>query len=417
VSAVTATAPVVVVVGFPNSIHVARWINASRRHGFRIVLFPSVLGSPCPELQPFREVRSRADVDAFALGEIGVYPADLITVLTEADMEDSDCYPLAAPATRTPRHLLPHPVALSRAVKAIRPDLVHSMELQHGGYLALDTRRRLGAQFPPWLASSWGSDLFLYRRMGAHRPVLRRLLRSIDALHSDCARDFAWAAAVGFTGIRFPQMPASGGVDFSVFPDPAGLPPPSRRKSIVVKGYHGWSGRGLHILLALHLIAPKLRDFRIVVTHGGRPMADMVARLAAQDGLDISMDPYLGSSAEAVTRLAGARLAVGYGISDGISTTLLEAMAVGAFMIQATTCCGGEWITPGRTGLQVPPHDVVALSEAVLLAATNDELVDDAVVVNRRTVEERWSASTNGALIADGYRAVLARAAAGTAHG
>ena len=412
-TAVAGAGPLLMVIGFPNSIHVARWVNAVRAHGLRMVLFPSVVATPCPELHPLREVGTRADAEALLPGELGIWPEGLVEVLAEADVEDAACYPFATPATRTPHHMLPHPRSLAKAVRALRPELVHSMELQHGGYLALDGKRRLGAQFPAWLASSWGSDIFLYRRLKAHRPLLRRLLRNLDALHSDCARDLEWARKAGFAGTLFPQMPASGGVDFSAFPHPRELPPPSQRNVILVKGYHGWSGRGLHILLAIHLIAPRLQGFRIVVTHSGQPMADMVEQLAGLHGLDISLEPYLGSSAEVISRLASARLAVGFGISDGISTTLLEAMAVGTFMIQADTCCGSEWIAPGLTGLVVPPHDVVALSEAILLAATDDGLVDDAVAVNRSTVERRWSATINGPLIANAYRELIA----GKAHG
>ena len=396
--------PVVLVVAFPISVHSARWIGSVRRRGCRIVLFPSVIQPLCPEHEPVRTVTCRDEVEALEPGEIGVYPGDGIPTLTAADLENPETYPHALPAFGFKPERQPTPDALCDAIAAIKPDLLHSLELQHAGYLVLECKERYTGVFPPWLASSWGSDIFMYRKMKRHRPILRRLVQEVDALHSDCARDMAWAVNAGFEGIHFPQMPATAGMDFSDVPRLSELTRPSRRKTILVKGYHGWSGRGLHILLALHLIAPQLKGFRIRVTHCPRPVKEMVERLACVDGLDISADPHLASHREALARLETARVVVGYGISDGISTTLLEAMTMGAFMVQANTCCGDEWITDRHTGLIVPPHDVVALSEAILLAATNDELVDRAMAINRRVVEERWNADTNGARIDRTYR-------------
>lgn len=403
----TSGLPVVLVVGFPNSVHTASWINCIRRRGYRIVLFPSVMQKRCLELDPLREVRTRSDLDALKDGEIGLYPKDELDGLTEEEREDPAVYPFVKPAFTIPASLLPKPASLCKAIRAFGPDLIHSLELQHGSYLALEARKEYEGNFPPWLASAWGSDIFLYRRFPEHRRLLIRLFKEVDALHSDCARDIEWARKAGFGGFAFPQMPASGGVDFNRFPDLSSLPPPSERKTLLVKGYHHWAGRGLHILLALHLIAPHLRDFSIRVTHCGSAMKDMAEKLAHYDNLDITVDPHLPSHADALARLASARVAIGYGISDGISTTLLEAMAVGTFMIQANTCCGKEWVTNGQTGLIVPPHDTVALSKAILNAIQNDGLVDSAVAVNRRVVEARWNARTNGERIAEGYRTII----------
>lgn len=390
--------PLVLIVGMPASVHAARWVNTFRRRNVRVVLFPSIAQDCCPEFEPVRSVRSRADLEALAPGEIGLFPLEGLPTRAGQASKLFGVSPL-----KVRLDLLPAPEALATAIAALQPDLIHNLELQYGGYLVLECRALLAGRFPPWVASSWGSDLYLYRQLPDHEPVLRRLLREIDALQSDCARDLAWAEEAGFRGLRFPQMPATGGVDFSVLPDPARLPPPSQRKDVLIKGYHGASGRGLQILQALHRVAPQVRGLRFFVTRGPSQLAPFVQRLRELDGLDIMQAPYLPQHSDAMQRLAGCRFAVGYGISDGISSTLLEAMTVGTFMIQASTCCGDEWIRHPETGLIVPPHDVAALGRAIVRAATDDVLVDGAVVENRRTVEARWDADINGALIARTY--------------
>lgn len=87
---------------------------------------------------------------------------------------------------------------------------------------------------------------------------------------------------------------------------------------------------------------------------------------------------------------------MGMGISDGISTTLLEAMLVGTFPIQSSTACADEWIEHGRSGFIVSPHDTSEVAEALLRAVNEDRLVDEAAEINLRTVRSRWSAEVNG---------------------
>jgi len=130
--------------------------------------------------------------------------------------------------------------------------------------------------------------------------------------------------------------------------------------------------------------------------------------MRAELGLDIQVAPYVADHRDAIARLAQARAVVGVGISDGISTTLLESMAVGTFPIQSATACADEWIECGRGGIVVSPCDTGAIAEAIFRAATDDALVDDAAAINLRTVTSRWSAAVNGAKVWEIYDRVAA---------
>jgi glycosyltransferase involved in cell wall biosynthesis len=48
---------------------------------------------------------------------------------------------------------------------------------------------------------------------------------------------------------------------------------------------------------------------------------------------------------------------VGHSLSEGISTSMLEAMAMGAIPIQTCTSCADEWIINGEAGFLVEPND------------------------------------------------------------
>jgi hypothetical protein len=404
-------APILLVVAFPGSIHTARWLDLLRHGPFRAVLFPAVIQDGCPELEPARTVSNLKDAHSLRPGEIGVFDAALVKPVAASARERLHSY-APQPTPGSTAQDAASPSSLVGAIEALRPSIVHSLEFQHASYLALEAARKMGEDFPPWAASNWGSDLYLYRKLPEHVPVLRELLQRIDALHSDCVRDFAIAGELGFNGIRFAAVPGAGGADLSAFPDFDALPPPSKRKLILVKGYHGWAGRGLDILLALHRAAPALTGYQIRVTFSSQAVARVVETLTHEDGLDIELDQYYPDHAQALARLAQARLAIGYGISDGISTTLLESMAVGTFCIQSSAACGCEWITPGVTGLNVPPHDIAALADAIVRAATDDALVDGAAALNRETGLRRWDIEKVRPLVLRSYHEILEKVTA-----
>jgi hypothetical protein len=237
------------------------------------------------------------------------------------------------------------------------------------------------------------------------------ILAQIDGYHSECERDLRIARRMGFRGFAFPCIPASGGSDFSKFPPLSRFELPSQRREIAIKGYHGWSGRALHILAAIHLAADALLGFKIRLTLGEEAVNHTVKALAKTDGLDIVSEVYLNRHEDVLTRLGQARVVVGLGISDGISTTLLEAMAVGTFPIQGCNSCGDEWIKSGQTGLLVSPHDVDGLARAIRRAVEDDNMVDQAAPKNREIVMQRWNATTNGEIAVRSYRALLESAA------
>jgi hypothetical protein len=378
--------PIIAVVAMAGSVHAARWLGALREAPFRFVLLPAVRNqAPVQEFGDLVAVATRADAQAMPQGAIGLWSGEL---WGEADA-------LPPPITAADRSMLVCAGGIASAIEVLQPALVHSMELQHAGYGCYAAARRMGARFPPWLVSNWGSDIQLYSKLPAHRPVLEAIASRIDGYIGECARDAALVSELGYAGHCLETIPASCGACFAAMPALHDLAPASARRDILVKGYHGWSGRALHALSAIHLAASALKDFRIRITLGNPAVAAMAEMIRARDRLDIAVEAYAPSHADALTRLAAARATVGIGISDGIGTTTLEAMALGCFPIVGSSSCAGEWLRPDRDGIIVSPHDTAALARALQTAATDDALVDAAAVRNRQYVERHWDAKRN----------------------
>jgi len=101
------------------------------------------------------------------------------------------------------------------------------------------------------------------------------------------------------------------------------------------------------------------------------------------------------------------RIYIGLSISDAISTSLLEAMVMGAFPIQSYTACADEWIVDGKSGFIVPPEDPDVIAKAIRRALRDDALVDQAAEINAKTANARLDYSIIQPQVVKMYRDIL----------
>jgi glycosyltransferase involved in cell wall biosynthesis len=126
------------------------------------------------------------------------------------------------------------------------------------------------------------------------------------------------------------------------------------------------------LLRAVALLAPTRPGFRLEVAGEGSSQSDLV-RLVREWNLGEQVR-FLGAVRDVPALLARARLFVLSSITEGISLTLLEAMARGLPVV--TTAVGGnvEVVEPERTGLLVPARDPAALAGALVRLWDDPEL-------------------------------------------
>ena len=75
--------------------------------------------------------------------------------------------------------------------------------------------------------------------------------------------------------------------------------------------------------------------------------------------------------------------------TDGVSASLLEAMATGCFPVVRDNAANRHWVEDGVNGLLVAGDEPKAYAEAMVTAFTDDELRRKAMEVNRGLVEDR----------------------------
>jgi hypothetical protein len=251
---------------------------------------------------------------------------------------------------------------LKASIKSFQPSTVHSLELQNAGYLAI---RALSAWKPKGLkllVTNWGSDIFWFQRFPKHKTKLQKLLQLADVYSAECERDVVLARNLGFTGQAMPVIPNAGGFSKADFAIPRLAP--SERKTIALKGYHGWVGRAKVSLEAVREMSEELRGYKIIVYSADRSVLKLAKQISKQTGLEIkAFGKGAMSHKQVLEMFAKSKIYVGLSESDGISTSMLEAMAMGAIPVQTSTACCDEWF--GDSGVAVHEITVPAVKNAI----------------------------------------------------
>ncbi|HEX3559056.1 MAG TPA: glycosyltransferase [Pyrinomonadaceae bacterium] len=387
-------------VSMVDSVHAARWVNQIAGQGWDVHLFP--VGDATPH-RDFRDVT----IYSFSTRR----PPGL-----HRSVRLRGLWPLRRGEYRLKQiggRLFPRRNSrsawLASVIRWLKPDIIHSQEIQHAGYLTLETRSKFGGEFPKWIVANWGSDIYLYGRLPEHAERIREVLAACDYYHCECHRDLGLARQFGFKGEALPVCPVSGGFEVESMRQLRQPGPTSARHVIVLKGYQNWAGRALVGLRAIEMCADALKGYRLAI-HMTTPEVELAGRLLeANTGIPVEFD--FGGAGnlrrEDILRMHGsARVSIGLSISDAISTSLLEAMIMGAFPIQSNTGCGDEWLCQGKSGLLVPAEEPSAVAAALRLALADDELVDRAAEINAHVASKRLDLSVIRPQVIEMYKRI-----------
>jgi glycosyltransferase involved in cell wall biosynthesis len=398
--------PRLLFVAMPESIHAVRWIRQLNDEGWDIHLFPCYLNHIHEE---FRDIT----IHDFEIRRRGIDRSIRLSGALPWPFAGGDRLAgYALRLLRRSRRLAPWRAdqagRLAALIRQIKPDLVHSLEFQHSGYLTSEAKDRSEGLFPPWIATNWGSDIFLFGRIREHKDKICRVLASCDYYSCECHRDVELARRYGFSGEALPVLPNTGGLDLEKIRQMREPGPTSERRLVLLKGYQGWAGRALVGIRALSLCADALQGYRVAI-YLASPDVHLAAELFSEStGVPCTIVPYVPH--EEILRLHGqARVSIGLSIGDAISTSMLEAMAMGSFPIQSNTACTGEWVQDGVSALVVPPEDPDVIAAAIRRALADDALVDEAARINSQVVTDRLDQKNVRRQVVEMYRSILAR--------
>jgi hypothetical protein len=277
---------------------------------------------------------------------------------------------------------------VKRAVRRFKPQYVHALELQNAGYIALASLEENKPDGLQLIITNYGSDIFWFRKFPNHLAKIKRLLAISDQYACECTRDVQIALELGFKGEVKPVRPNAGGFSQQILETK--LLPASERKMIAIKGYHGWVGRAHTAIEALKHIRDELCNYEIVFFSCNTSTIRLAKKCSIETGLKVITHGKGKLTHQQMLELFGkSAVYVGLSESDGISTSLLEAMAMGAIPIQTSTACCDEWFD-AKSGVAVTSIDSDTVAKAILRAL---EMAEDGLAarVNHQTIVETAS--------------------------
>ncbi len=278
---------------------------------------------------------------------------------------------------------------LIEIIQSIKPDIVHSFEMQGCSYPILKAMNQF--KNIKWIYSCWGSDLFYYQNFYLHKRKISQVLRRIDYLITDCNRDYNLAKKMGFKGDYLGLIP--GGVCCDTGGYDAYKLPLEERKIILVKGYQLQFGRAMSVIEAL-LKMDDLSDYEVVVFGAHTSVYNFIKEK------DLPWQVYHRSalSNEQVLQLMGKAIVyIASSISDGIPNTLLEAISMQAFPIQTNPGnATAELIEHGKNGFMIQnPENSDEIKSLIQLALSNPQMLLNAQTINSILAKEKLNCVVN----------------------
>ncbi len=281
---------------------------------------------------------------------------------------------------------------LNYNINKLKPKYIHSHELTTASTLCLKSRLLYNKKFPKWIVTNWGSELVWLFKKKQHKNNLKKILNLSDFYSAECQRDFILAKKIGTKAKFLNCIINSGGIDIKNSLKLSKKYLTSSRKIILIKGYHGLFGLALNAIRTLESIYKDLKNYEIIIYSADKLIVNYCKNLNKK--LNITIYPVKENlSSDFMYQLfSKSKIYIGLSKSDGISTSLLEAMALGAFPIQSNTSCAKEWIKNNKCGFIVDPSNINIIKKKISYALNNSEFIDIASKINRKIIEKKADA-------------------------
>jgi len=266
---------------------------------------------------------------------------------------------------------------------------LHFHETQHGAYIYNAIAKHPKNKFAGKLIlSTWGSDLIAFEKMERHLPKIRQVMSWVELLTAERKVDEQIALTNGFRGkFLAPVYITIGNKNFDY-----NFKRPSERSIVIVKGYQDAHGRALNALASIEQLANQmdLTNFKFEVFSASKSVKQKIKQMRKGLGISIAVLPRMPKT-KLMEHFGAARVYLGLALSDGLSTSMVEAMTYGAFPIQSQNSAAPEFLVNKVTGGVVDPLDIREVSNLLEMALLNNKLVDHAALANLEVLQDKYN--------------------------
>ena len=267
--------------------------------------------------------------------------------------------------------------------------------MQHGGYILLPIKKRIAKFKGKIIGSTWGSDLKFFAYTSDHFERIQALLQITDILTAERPDEREELSLFNYSGEFVAPVYISIGSRKENVNDPI---KPSERTVILIRGYQHDQGRALNALKALETVGDELNNYTIKIFSTQKsPSVRLQAQIMKMRmKLKIELLPQMNHR-EFLSHYKETRVYIGLSETDGLSTSMVESMENGAFPIQSKNSAANSFIENGKSGFIVDPWDLSAITQAIKIAIEDDNLVNEAAVINSEKITELydWNVGVN----------------------
>jgi len=287
---------------------------------------------------------------------------------------------------------------IKRIIWDIKPDVVIGYRINSYGFLAVMSG------FHPIVAVAQGSDLFYPVDSKIQKAFLRYVIKKADLLQTWGMHMSNKLIEYGADKEKLLVLPK--GVDISIFKP--------FKEQIENRPFTMISTRQLRksynhecVLKAVPIILEKISNFQYLICGEGEYKSELES-LVKQLGIERNVH-FIGKVKhnELPVYLNSSDIYVSMQPSDGVSSSLLEAMACGVFPIVTDIEANRLWINEGSNGFIVPVNDYISLAKKLINAYENKELKLEAASRNISLIKERASMEHNMSQIINTYHKLI----------
>ena len=294
----------------------------------------------------------------------------------------------------------------ANVVNEIQPDVVHCFVMSLAGLPILGVMN----QNPnlKFIYSSWGSDVYFYKQMGVQEYQFKQFLQRVDYLLTDCNRDYEIVKQNGFKNIFLGAYIGNGGLTI----ESEYIQAENNRNILMIKGYEDGVGMALKVIDAIELVPLALiKNLRIIIYSADNEVKERIENSAYFTALNVTI--YIRgkfiSNPDLLKLMGKSVIHVANSTSDGLPTSAVEAMGMGAFPIQSNPGkVSEEVIEHGINGYLIEnPFDSGEIANWIKIALGNKELRVNAQKQNVDFVNKNFNREKLKPKIEQLYKSVL----------
>ena len=276
---------------------------------------------------------------------------------------------------------------LKKLISEISPDILIGYRITSYGFMAACTK------FHPLVLAAQGQNIIPPNSSKAKAYFSRYAIRRADLIHSWGIHMTQKLKEFGAKPEKILILPR--GIDINLFI-------PLTERSSDLGCYKLITTRGLNsdynfdqILHAISILITSMKNFKYIFAGDGQYKSTLVQKVKTL-GLESYVD-FVGKveHEKLPLYLQSADLYVSAVSTDGVSASLLEAMACGVFPIVINNAANRLWIEDGINGYLVNNGDYEELARKIRLSLEDIGLREKAKGINRKLVVEKASIEKN----------------------